>query len=94
MKTAEMRFSKTCVNFERCYGNQGWAEAVEKYIFIFQFNSFKLSESFKSVAQGVPEIFEEVYLGGGGHNVPPPPLVGIGLIFFLPVYILQGWPDS
>ena len=31
----------------------------------------KLSESFKSVAQGVPEIFEEVYLGG--HNVPPPP---------------------
>ena len=30
MKTAEMRFSKTCVNFERCYGNQGWAEAVEK----------------------------------------------------------------
>ena len=66
-----MRFSKTCVNFERCYGNQGWAEAVEKYIFIFQFNSFKLSESFKSVAQGVPEIFEEVYLGG--HNVPPPP---------------------
>ena len=43
-----------------------------------------MSESFKSVAQGVPEIFEEVYLGGGGggHNVPlppPPPLVGIGL---------------
>ena len=40
----------------------------------------KLSESFKSVAQGVLEIFEEVYL----HNVPPPPppgpLVGIGLI--------------
>ena len=36
-----------------------------------------MSESFKSVAQGVPEIFEEVYLGG--HNVPPP-LVGIGLI--------------
>ena len=30
MKTAEMRFSKTCVNFERCYGNQGWVEAVEK----------------------------------------------------------------
>ena len=72
MKTAEMRFSKTCVNFERCYGNQGWAEAVQKQIFIFQFNSFKLSESFKSVAQGVPEIFEEVYLGGR-HNVPPPP---------------------
>ena len=71
MKTAEMRFSKTCVNFERCYGNQGWAEAVKKYVFIFQFNLFKLSESFKSVAQGVPEIFEEVYLGG--HNVPPPP---------------------
>ena len=28
----------------------------------------KLSESFKSVAQGVPEIFEEVYLGGGGGD--------------------------
>ena len=30
-----------------------------------------MSESFKSVAQGVLEIFQEVYLGGGGggHNV-------------------------
>ena len=33
-----------------------------------------MSESFESVAQGVLEIFEEVYLGGGGgDNVPPPP---------------------
>ena len=39
-----------------------------------------MSESFKSVAQGVPEIFEEVYLGGwGAQCAPPPPLVGIGL---------------
>ena len=30
MKTAEMCFSKTCVNFGRCYGNQGGAEEVEK----------------------------------------------------------------
>ena len=34
---------------------------------------FKLTESFKSVAKGVPELFDGVYLaeggGGGGHNV-------------------------
>ena len=29
MKTVEICCSKTCVNFGRCYGNQGWAEAVE-----------------------------------------------------------------
>ena len=79
---------------ERCYGNQGWAEAVEKLIFIFQFNSFKLSESFKSVAQGFPEIFEEVYLGGGGgHNVPPP-LVGIGLMRVCVCVIVVIWAES
>ena len=39
-------------------------------------NSFKLSESFKTVAEGVLEIFEEVYLGGGGGTIPPPPLPG------------------
>ena len=33
MKTAEMSFSKTCVNFGHCYGKQGLAEAVEKQIF-------------------------------------------------------------
>ena len=38
----------------------------------------KMSESFKFVAQGVREIFEEVYLEGA-HCAPPPPLVGIGL---------------
>ena len=31
MKTV---FSKTCVNFGRCYGIQGWAEVVKKY-FLF-----------------------------------------------------------
>ena len=30
MKTADMCSSKTCVKFRRCYGNHGWAEAVEK----------------------------------------------------------------
>ena len=30
-----------------------------------------MSESFKSVAKGVLEIFEEVYLEGEGHNVAP-----------------------
>ena len=60
MKTAEMCFSKTCANFGRCYGNQGWAKVVEKSVFGLQISPFKLSESFKSVAQGVVEIFEEV----------------------------------
>ena len=78
MKTAEMCFSKTCVNFARCYVNQGWAEGL-KNIFVLKIKSFIFSESFKSPAQGVLEIFEEVYLGA--HCAPPPTLVGIGLNF-------------
>ena len=69
---------KHASNFWRCYGNQGWADAVE--IFFLKMSSFTWSESFKAVAEGVLEIFDEVYRGrggGGGHNVPP--LVGIGL---------------
>ena len=30
MKTVEMCFSKTCINFGRCFDNQGLAEADEK----------------------------------------------------------------
>ena len=71
MKSAEMCFSKTCVNFGRSCGNQGWAEAVENKIFASEISSFKMLESFKSVAQGIVEIFEKVYGGGGGDNVPP-----------------------
>ena len=48
-------------------------------------------ESFKSVAQGVPEIFEEVYLGGGAQCAPPPPLVGIGLSSFAHHKSDLGW---
>ena len=49
---------------------------AEKEKFGLKIKSLKLSESFKSVARGVLEIFDEVYRGrGGGHNV----LVGIGL---------------
>ena len=40
-------FLKTCVNFGRCYGNQEWAEAVEKYFFVLKISSFKFSESVK-----------------------------------------------
>ena len=64
-KTAEMCFSKTCVKFWRCYGNQRWAEEVENYFFVFKISSFKKWESFKSLAHGVLEIFEEVYIGWG-----------------------------
>ena len=78
-KTAEMCFSKTCVNFGRCYGNQEWTESVEKYFLVFQSSSFKLSGSFKFIDQGVLEIFKEVYLGGGGGTMLPPSPVGIGL---------------
>ena len=66
MKTAEMCCSKTCVKFGHCFGNQGWAEAVQKYFFVLKMSSFKISKSFKSVVQGDLEIFEEVHLGGGG----------------------------
>ena len=57
MKTVEICCSKTCVNFGRCYGNQGWAEAVENQMLFFKISSFEKSESFNSVAQGVLEIF-------------------------------------
>ena len=61
------------------YGNQGWAGAVENQIFALKIKSFKISERFKSLAQGVLEVFQEVYRGVG-HNVPPPPPpVGVGL---------------
>ena len=59
----------------RCYGNQGWAKAVEIFLKI---SLFKMSESFKSVALGV---LEEVYLvvgGGGGGEC-----AGIGLMEIL-----------
>ena len=65
-ETAKMCFSKKCVNFGRCYGNHGLAEAFEKSIIVLKISSFKFAESFKSVAQGVLEIFEQVYMGGGG----------------------------
>ena len=72
MKTVEICCSKTCGNFGRCYGNQGWAETVENQKLFLKISSFEKSESFNSVAQGVLEIFWKVYLGG--HNVPPPAL--------------------
>ena len=59
MKTAEMCFSKTCVKFGRCYGNQGWAEAVERQFFVLKISLFEFLESFKSVAQGVLEILRK-----------------------------------
>ena len=71
MKTVEICCSKTCVNFGRCYGNQGWAETVENQIRFLKISSFEKSESFNSVAQGVLEIFWKVYLGG---TMCPPPL--------------------
>ena len=73
MKTVEICCSKTCVNFGRCYGNQGWAETVENQILFLKISSFDKSESFNSVAQGVLEIFWKVYLGGGGGTMCPPP---------------------
>ena len=71
MKTAEMCFSKTCINLGRCYGNQGWVRRLK--IFVLKISSFKFSESFKPVAQDVLEIFEEVYRGGGGGAQCTPP---------------------
>ena len=78
MKTVEICCSKTCGNFGRCYGNQGWAETVENHKLFLKISLFEKSESFNSVAQGVLEIFWKVYLGGGGGGgaaqcAPPPP---------------------
>ena len=71
-------YSETCVNFGRCYGNQG-AEAVENKKIVLKMSSFKLSECLKSVAEGVLEIFQEVYLGGGGGGTMCPlPWLGQG----------------
>ena len=64
MKTVEYVVQKHCVNFGRCYGNQGWAETVENQKHFLKISSFEKSESFNSVAQGVLEIFWKVYLGG------------------------------
>ena len=41
MKTAEICCSKTSVNFERCYGNQGWAETVENQMLFLKISSFE-----------------------------------------------------
>ena len=49
MKNDEVSISKTCVNFGRSYGNQGWAEEVENLIFVLKMSSFPVSESFKFV---------------------------------------------
>ena len=56
-KLVEICCSKTCFNFGRCYGNQGWAETVENQTLFFKISSFDKSESFNSLAQGVLEIF-------------------------------------
>ena len=44
-----------------------------KIHFVLQSSPLKLSESFKSIAQGVLQIFEEVYLGG---KICSPPWLG------------------
>ena len=59
-------FFKSIRQLWRCYGNQRWAKAVENSFLVLKISSFKLSESLKSVAQGVLEIFEEMDLEGGG----------------------------
>ena len=62
---------------------KGGRRRLKNRFLFFNLIHFKLSESFKSVDQGVPEIFEEVYLGGGGGTMcpppPPPPWLGVGL---------------
>ena len=71
MKTAEMCFSKHASTLSVAMVTKGGWGGL-KITVCFEISSFKLSESFKSVAQGVLEIFEEVYLGE--KCAPPPPL--------------------
>ena len=68
MKTAEMRFPLHASTLDGCFGNQEWAEEVGNKNVVLKISLFKLSESFKLIAHGVLEMFEEVYL-----CVPPPP---------------------
>ena len=47
-------------------------------IFVLKISSLKFSEIFKSLAEGILEVFEEVYQGGGGtisllRTFPCPP---------------------
>ena len=72
-KTAEMCCSKYTSNWDVAIVTKGRRRWLKKL-------SFKLSESFKSAAQGVLEIFDEsVPGGGGGGTMYPNPLIGIGL---------------
>ena len=57
MKLVEKCCSKTCVDFGRFYGNQGWAETVENQMHFFKISSFDKSESFNSLPQVVLEIY-------------------------------------
>ena len=64
------------------------AEAVENF-FVLEISSFKLSESFKSAAEGVLKIFEGVYVAGGGGGGQCAPLVGIGLNWVLRMLFIE-----
>ena len=64
MKAAEVCFSKYASSFGVAIVTKGGGRRL-KINFVLQISTFKRSENLKSVAQGVLEIFEEVYLGRG-----------------------------
>ena len=74
MKTAKMCFTKHASTLDVTLVTKDRPRRYKKGIFVLKTRSCKLSESFNSIAEGVLEIFEEVYLGGGGCA-----LFGIGL---------------
>ena len=67
MKIAPKGFQKHASTLCVAMVTKGW-KRFENYIFVLKINSLQFSESFKSLAQGVFEIFEEVYRGGGGGH--------------------------
>ena len=72
-ETAELCFQKHASALDVAMVTKDGRRRLKNNFFVLKSSSFKLSESFKSVAQGVVEILEEVYLGKGAQYLPPPP---------------------
>ena len=81
--------TKKCVNFGRCYGNQGWTEAVEIQSFVWKLVHLNYQKVSSPYLKAFLRFMREcTWGGGGGSTIPPglekvaqcpPPLVGLGL---------------
>ena len=62
MKTAELSSSETSFNLYVAMVPKGGRRPLKKTFLGLKIKSFNLSESFKSVAEGILEVHEEVHL--------------------------------